>query len=77
MFYLLTQRNVKKIYLLYFKTEFLKVLRNFKLLLLIDNKNILQLEKPLEILRAGIIDNEPMLKTPWGDKRLADKAVNK
>lgn len=41
------------------------------------NKNILQLEKPLEILRAGIIDNEPMLKTPWGDKRLADKAVNK
>ena len=39
--------------------------------------NILQLEKPLEILRAGIIDNEPMLKTPWGDKRLADKAVNK
>lgn len=43
----------------------------------IDNKNILQLEKPLEILRAGIIDNEPMLKTPWGDKRLADKAVNK
>ena len=44
---------------------------------LYDNKNILQLEKPLEILRAGIIDNEPMLKTPWGDKRLADKAVNK
>ena len=44
---------------------------------IIDNKNILQLEKPLEILRAGIIDNEPMLKTPWGDKRLADKAVNK
>lgn len=42
-----------------------------------NNKNILQLEKPLEILRAGIIDNEPMLKTPWGDKRLADKAVNK
>ena len=34
VFYLLTQRNVKKIYLLYFKTEFLKVLRNFKLLLL-------------------------------------------
>ena len=45
--------------------------------IIIDNKNILQLEKPLEILRAGIIDNEPMLKTPWGDKRLADKAVNK
>ena len=48
-----------------------------KILPIIDNKNILQLEKPLEILRAGIIDNEPMLKTPWGDKRLADKAVNK
>ena len=49
----------------------------FQTAIIIDNKNILQLEKPLEILRAGIIDNEPMLKTPWGDKRLADKAVNK
>ena len=49
----------------------------FQTAIIIDNKNILQLEKPLEILRAGIIDNEPMLKTPWGDKRLANKAVNK
>ena len=51
--------------------------KEFQTAIIIDNKNILQLEKPLEILRAGIIDNEPMLKTPWGDKRLADKAVNK
>lgn len=42
----------------------------------IDNKNILQLDKPIEIIRAGVIDNEALLKTPWGDKRLADKAVN-
>lgn len=43
----------------------------------IDDKNIFQLDKPIEIIRAGIIDNEVLLKTPWGDKRLADKAVNK
>lgn len=43
----------------------------------IDGKNISQLDKPIEIIRAGIIDNEVLLKTPWGDKRLADKAVNK
>ncbi|WP_230474202.1 hypothetical protein [Bifidobacterium longum] len=43
----------------------------------IDDKNISQLDKPIEIIRAGIIDNEVLLKTPWGDKRLADKAVNK
>ena len=55
----------------------MKVFEEFQTAIIIDNKNILQLEKPLEILRAGIIDNEPMLKTPWGDKRLADKAVNK
>ncbi|EGT3850290.1 hypothetical protein MZI42_04515 [Clostridioides difficile] len=42
----------------------------------IDDKNILQLDKPIEIIRAGVIDNEALLKTPWGDKRLADKAVN-
>ena len=44
---------------------------------ILDDKNIFQLDKPLEIIRAGIIDNEALLKTPWGDKRLADRAVNK
>ena len=60
-----------------FQDRVFEIFEEFQTAIIIDNKNILQLEKPLEILRAGIIDNEPMLKTPWGDKRLADKAVNK
>lgn len=57
-----------------------KVFKNFEEFqsdINIDDKNISQLDKPIEIIRAGIIDNEVLLKTPWGDKRLADKAVNK
>ena len=60
-----------------FQDRVFESFEEFQTAIIIDNKNILQLEKPLEILRAGIIDNEPMLKTPWGDKRLANKAVNK
>ncbi len=30
----------------------------------------------IEILRAGIIDGEPMIKTPWGDTRLAKMAIS-
>ena len=60
-----------------FQDRVFESFEEFQTAIIIDNKNILQLEKTLEILRAGIIDNEPMLKTPWGDKRLADKAVNK
>lgn len=60
-----------------FQDRVFESFEEFQTAIIIDNKNILQLEKPLEILRAGIIDNEPMLKKPWGDKRLADKAVNK
>lgn len=29
----------------------------------------------IEVLRAGIIDGEPMITTPWGDTRLAKMAV--
>jgi len=29
----------------------------------------------LEVLRAGIVDGEPLLKTPWGDTRLAKMAI--
>ncbi len=36
-----------------------------------------ELEQPVEIVRAGIVENDTLLKTPWGDKRLADRAVNK
>ena len=60
-----------------FQDRVFESFEEFQTAIIIDNKNILQLEKPLEILRAGIIDNEPMLKTPWGDKRLADKAEYK
>ena len=28
----------------------------------------------IEVLRAGIIDGEPMITTPWGDTRLAKMA---
>ena len=42
-----------------------------------ENISFIFQDRVFESLRAGIIDNEPMLKTPWGDKRLADKAVNK
>ena len=29
----------------------------------------------IEVLCAGIIDGEPMIKTPWGDTRLAKMAI--
>lgn len=29
----------------------------------------------IEVVRAGIIDGEPMIKTPWGDTRLAKMAI--
>ena len=29
----------------------------------------------IEVLRAGIIDGESMIKTPWGDTRLAKMAI--
>lgn len=29
----------------------------------------------IEIVRAGIINGDAMIKTPWGDTRLAKKAI--
>lgn len=29
----------------------------------------------IEIIRAGIVDGVTILRTPWGDKRLANKAI--
>lgn len=60
-----------------FQDKVFKNFEEFQSNINIDDKNIFQLDKPLEIIRAGIIDNEALLKTPWGDKRLADRAVNK
>ena len=59
-----------------FQDKIFKNFEEFQSNINIDDKNIFQLDKPLEIIRAGIIDNEALLKTPWGDKRLADRAVN-
>ena len=60
-----------------FQDKIFKNFEEFQSSININDKNIFQLDKPLEIIRAGIIDNEAQLKTPWGDNRLANKAVNK
>lgn len=41
----------------------------------IDGIWISELEGPIEVVRAGIIGNDTMLKTPWGETRLAKKAL--
>jgi len=41
----------------------------------IEGKKLFYTDTIIEILRAGIIDGEPMIKTPWGDARLAKMAV--
>lgn len=41
----------------------------------IGGVRISELEEPIEIVRAGIIGNDTVLKTPWGDTRLAKKAL--
>lgn len=41
----------------------------------IEGKKLFHTDTIIEILRAGIIDGEPMTKTPWGDARLAKMAV--
>lgn len=43
----------------------------------INGIRISDLEEPIEVVRAGIIGNDTMLKTPWGDTRLAKKALEK
>lgn len=41
----------------------------------INGIRISELEEPVEVVRAGIIGNDVMLKTPWGETRLAEKAL--
>ncbi len=60
-----------------FQEKVFKNFEEFQSSINIEGKNIFQLEQPIEIIRAGIIDGVALLKTPWGDNRLADKAVNK
>lgn len=42
----------------------------------IDGIRICELEEPIEVVRAGIIGNDTVLKTPWGENRLAPKALS-
>ncbi|WP_283684726.1 hypothetical protein [Parablautia sp. Marseille-Q6255] len=41
----------------------------------INGIKISELKDPVEIVRAGIIGNDTLLKTPWGDTRLSEKAL--
>lgn len=60
-----------------FQDKIYKNFEEFQADAAIGSTNISKLENPIEITRAGIIGHEALLKTPWGDKRLAEKAVNK
>ncbi len=41
----------------------------------INGIRISELEEPVEVVRAGIIGNDTILKTPWGETRLAKLAL--
>ncbi len=41
----------------------------------IGGVKISELKEPIEIVRAGIVGNDTMLGTPWGETRLAKKAL--
>lgn len=43
----------------------------------INGVKISDMNEPIEIVRAGIIGNDTILTTPWGDTRLAKKALNR
>ncbi len=60
-----------------FQDRVFKKFDEFQSAVFIDGKHISQLDKPIEVIRAGIIDHEALLKSPWGDRRLVDKAINK
>lgn len=42
----------------------------------IDGVKLTELHEPIEVVRAGIYGNDTMLSTPWGETRLAQKALN-
>ncbi len=60
-----------------FQDNVYRTFEEFERMSYIGDTKVSELEKPVEIVRAGIIGNDTLLKTPWGDKRLADRAVNK
>ena len=42
----------------------------------IEKMCISDLQEPIEVIRAGIINGEALLKSPWGETRLAAYALN-
>lgn len=43
----------------------------------IDGMSVSDIQEPIEVLRAGVINGESLLKSPWGETRLAEYALNK
>ncbi|MDO4923149.1 MAG: hypothetical protein Q4E82_03890 [Peptococcaceae bacterium] len=43
----------------------------------VNGTKLCHADTEIEVLRAGIIDGDAMLKTPWGDTRLAKMAVQR
>ena len=43
----------------------------------IGGAHIFELEEPIEVVRAGVINGETLLRSPWDETRLADYALNK
>lgn len=41
----------------------------------VNGHSLFETNPIIEVLRAGIIDGEAMIKTPWGDTRLAKMAL--
>lgn len=42
----------------------------------IEKMPISDLQEPIEVIKAGIINGETLLKSPWGETRLAARALN-
>ena len=58
-----------------FQDRFSRISMNFRQKRVFKGIRISELEEPIEVIRAGIIGNDTMLKTPWGETRLAKKAL--
>lgn len=41
----------------------------------VDGIRILDTDTIIEVVRAGIVDGEPLIQTPWGETRLAKMAI--
>ena len=69
------RRSEKKNISFVFQDQVFQDFDEFQAKACIDGIRISELEEPIEVIRAGIIGNDTMLKTPWGETRLAKKAL--